>query len=91
MPFHYFYNAAIHCIYLRLPEITTTLNNSAIYGTLSEVEKMTIHRGGSGNFLENPQRTEEVESKGGSGRHFAPASFISFYRDCQLPFPVLKI
>ncbi|WP_313045130.1 general stress protein [Pantoea eucalypti] len=52
---------------------------------------MTIHRGGSGNFLENPQRTEEAESKGGSGRHFAPASFISFYRDCQLPFLVLKI
>ncbi|MFB4410635.1 general stress protein [Pantoea sp. ANP04] len=52
---------------------------------------MTIHRSGSGNFLENPQRTEEAESKGGSGRHFAPASFISFYRDCQLPFPVLKI
>lgn len=52
---------------------------------------MTTHRVGSGNFLENLQRTEEAGSKGGSGRQFAPASFISFYRDCQLLFPVLKI
>ena len=39
---------------------------------------MTTHRGGSDNFVENPQRAAEAGSKDGSGRHFAPAIFISF-------------
>ena len=53
---------------------------------------MTTYRVGSGNFVENPQRAAEAGSqcvnkpyrngmelgKGCSGRHFAPAIYISF-------------